>query len=59
MPPRVDFASQRLFLDAPLAADVGIALGKEQANYLLNVLRMRAGDGLLVFNGRDGEWRAR
>ncbi len=58
MPPRVDFASQRLFLDAPLAADAGIALGKEQANYLLNVLRMRAGDGLLVFNGRDGEWRA-
>src|SRR5436305_1238481 len=27
------------------------------ANYLGNVLRLKAGDGVLVFNGRDGEWR--
>jgi 16S rRNA (uracil1498-N3)-methyltransferase len=58
MPPRPDFTSQRLFLDQPLAAGSEAALTKEQANYLLNVLRMRPGDGLLVFNGRDGEWRA-
>jgi 16S rRNA (uracil1498-N3)-methyltransferase len=58
MPPRVDFTSQRLFVDAPLAEGGAVQLTKEQANYLLNVLRMRAGDGLLVFNGRDGEWRA-
>ncbi len=58
MPPRVDFASQRLFVDAALSEGAEIGLAKEQANYLLNVLRMRAGDGLLVFNGRDGEWRA-
>ena len=30
-----------------------------QANYLLNVLRLSDGDGILTFNGRDGEWRAR
>ncbi|MFX8129821.1 RNA methyltransferase PUA domain-containing protein, partial [Acinetobacter baumannii] len=30
----------------------------EQANYLLNVLRLAEGDGVRVFNGRDGEWRA-
>ena len=30
----------------------------EQSNYLLNVLRMKAGDRMLVFNGADGEWRA-
>jgi 16S rRNA (uracil1498-N3)-methyltransferase len=58
MPPRIDFASQRLFIDQPLAEGAELPLGREQANYLLNVLRMRAGDGLLVFNGRDGEWRA-
>ena len=29
-----------------------------QANYLGNVLRLKAGDPVLVFNGRDGEWRA-
>ncbi len=33
-------------------------LNRDQANYLVNVLRMRAGQGLLVFNGREGEWRA-
>lgn len=33
-------------------------LAREQANYLLAVLRLGEGDGLLVFNGRDGEWRA-
>src|SRR5262249_39813846 len=27
-------------------------------NYLGNVLRLSAGDTILVFNGRDGEWRA-
>jgi 16S rRNA (uracil1498-N3)-methyltransferase len=58
MPPRVDFSSQRLFVDAPLTDGAEVRLTKEQANYLLNVLRMRAGDRLLVFNGRDGEWRA-
>ena len=36
-----------------------IALDRAQANYLLNVLRLKAGDSVLVFNGRDGEWRAR
>ncbi len=55
---RYDFTSHRLFVDAPLHVGADIALGKEQANYLLNVLRLGEGTGLLVFNGRDGEWRA-
>jgi 16S rRNA (uracil1498-N3)-methyltransferase len=58
MPPRVDFTAQRLFLDHALAEGGEVKLAKEQANYLLNVLRMRTGDRLLVFNGRDGEWQA-
>lgn len=48
----------RLFVDAPLAKGANVALDRAQANYLLNVLRLGAPDSLLVFNGRDGEWRA-
>lgn len=48
----------RLYVDAPLGAGLNAALTRDQANYLLNVMRLSAGDALLVFNGRDGEWRA-
>ncbi|MGZ5913742.1 MAG: RNA methyltransferase PUA domain-containing protein, partial [Hyphomicrobium sp.] len=50
--------AHRLFLEAPLAAGEHTACNPEQANYLLNVLRLGAGAEILVFNGRDGEWRA-
>lgn len=56
--PRLDFRSPRLFVDAPLTAGTGIALDRDQSNYLGNVLRLNAGDSVLVFNGRDGEWQA-
>ena len=52
-------AAQRLFLEARLAIGERVACTPEQANYLLNVLRLGANDEILVFNGRDGEWRAR
>jgi 16S rRNA (uracil1498-N3)-methyltransferase len=55
---RYDFRTPRLYVEAPLAAGATIALGREQANHLLNVLRLGRGDAVLVFNGRDGEWRA-
>lgn len=48
----------RLYLDTPLAAGATAALDKAQANYLGNVLRLKPGQPVLVFNGRDGEWRA-
>ena len=53
-----DFKSQRLFIDQDLAEGSMADLVKSQAHYLLNVLRMKVGDTLLVFNGKDGEWRA-
>lgn len=53
-----DFSSQRLFVDAPLAEGGRVAASAGQTNYLLNVLRLQAGSEVLVFNGRDGEWRA-
>lgn len=52
-----DFDAPRLFVEAPLHAGARIALDRGQANYLLNVLRLRAGESVLVFNGVDGEWR--
>src|SRR4029079_4755709 len=54
-----DFRRPRLYVDSPLKAGQEIALEREPANYLRNVLRLKAGDGVLVFNGRDGEWEAR
>jgi len=56
--PRYDFRSPRLYIDSPLAPQARLALEAGQANYLRNVLRLKPGDEVLVFNGRDGEWRA-
>jgi 16S rRNA (uracil1498-N3)-methyltransferase len=55
--PRYDFRTPRLYIDAPLDAGTSIALDPSQANYLGNVLRLKTGDAVQVFNGRDGEWR--
>jgi 16S rRNA (uracil1498-N3)-methyltransferase len=56
--PHPDFRSPRLFVDAQLSAGEAVALERGQSNYLGNVLRLSAGDSVLVFNGRDGEWQA-
>ena len=55
---RHDFAAQRLFVEADLAEGEAVPCTPGQANYLRNVLRLRAGGAVLVFNGRQGEWRA-
>ncbi|MCC0006335.1 MAG: 16S rRNA (uracil(1498)-N(3))-methyltransferase [Methylobacteriaceae bacterium] len=55
---RYDFAATRLFVEDALHAGARIAAGADRANFLLNVLRLKEGDRLLVFNGRDGEWLA-
>jgi 16S rRNA (uracil1498-N3)-methyltransferase len=49
----------RLYVTETLAAEARIAAPPEQAHYLLNVMRQAPGDEVLLFNGRDGEWRAR
>jgi len=49
----------RLFVDSPLAQGAKIATTAAQAHYLIHVMRARAGASLLLFNGKDGEWRAR
>ena len=49
----------RLFVDHPLSAGADIAGSTGQAHYLSTVIRRGVGAELCVFNGRDGEWRAR
>ena len=55
---RYDFRTPRLFVDHPLVEGGKIALNGAAVNYLRNVLRLKPGDRLLAFNGRDGEWGA-
>jgi 16S rRNA (uracil1498-N3)-methyltransferase len=56
---RYDFRSPRLFVATPLGAGLAVTLDAAQVHYLASVLRMTAGDPVLVFNGADGEWKAR
>lgn len=56
--PQFDFRKPRLFVDAALAPEARVMLARDQSNYLGNVLRLSAGETILVFNGRDGEWEA-
>ncbi|MBC7280199.1 16S rRNA (uracil(1498)-N(3))-methyltransferase [Hoeflea sp.] len=55
---RANYKLQRLFIDAPLTSGETEPLGKDQAHYLLSVLRLDEGAQVLVFNGRDGEFAA-
>ncbi|WP_026613046.1 16S rRNA (uracil(1498)-N(3))-methyltransferase [Ensifer aridi] len=55
---RANFRMQRLFVESPLHTGARHEATREQFNYLVNVLRFDEGSSLLVFNGRDGEWRA-
>jgi 16S rRNA (uracil1498-N3)-methyltransferase len=48
----------RLFIPHDLAAGAEMALDPGQSRYLAAVMRQAVGDEVLLFNGRDGEWRA-
>ena len=47
---------QRLFVTSDLVPGASVELPPPQAHYLINVLRCKAGEEILLFNGRDGEW---
>ncbi|WP_312735667.1 16S rRNA (uracil(1498)-N(3))-methyltransferase [Brevundimonas sp.] len=47
----------RLHVASPLAPAAAVAPTLDQSRYLTQVMRLKAGDDLLAFNGRDGEWR--
>ena len=47
----------RLYVTTDLSPGAAVAPTLDQSRYLTQVMRLKLGDGLLVFNGRDGEWR--
>ena len=51
-------AKIRLHVDHPLAEGQAVPLSQDQAHYLTGVMRLALGAPVLLFNGRDGEWRA-
>ena len=48
----------RLYVTGDLGAGLAVAASEAQAHYLLHVMRAKAGQGVSLFNGRDGEWLA-
>ena len=48
----------RLHVPHDLAAGAELALDPGQSRYLAAVMRQAVGDEVLLFNGRDGEWRS-
>jgi 16S rRNA (uracil1498-N3)-methyltransferase len=48
----------RLFVPNDLSAGAGVVPSVDQSRYLTSVMRLSVGAELLLFNGRDGEWRA-
>lgn len=54
-PPR---SLPRLYVATPLGAGATVELDSGQANYLGNVMRLKQGGKLLLFDGSSGEWLA-
>ena len=52
----MDFRTPRLYVSQDLASAAEVGLEPQQANYLVNVLRLGGGARVLLFNGRDGEF---
>jgi 16S rRNA (uracil1498-N3)-methyltransferase len=51
-------AKIRLHVDHPLGDGQAVPLSPDQSHYLTGVMRLAAGAAILLFNGREGEWRA-
>lgn len=52
-------SAPRLFVPAPLAEGVAVALEGAQAHYLARVMRVAPGDGVVLCDDQTGEWAAR
>ncbi|WP_432769088.1 MAG: 16S rRNA (uracil(1498)-N(3))-methyltransferase [Sphingopyxis sp.] len=51
-------STPRLFIDTPLGPESAPVIDGAPAHYLLNVMRLKVGDPLLLFDDRSGEWLA-
>ena len=52
-------SAPRLFVAAPLAADVAVSIDGPQAHYLAKVMRVSPGDIVILCDNLTGEWAAR
>lgn len=51
-------STPRLFVDLPLAPGTAPMIDGPAAHYLLNVMRLKVGAPILLFDNRSGEWLA-
>ncbi len=51
-------STPRLFVDQPLGPGETLVLEDAPANYLANVMRVKPGDPVMLFDDRTGEWLA-
>jgi 16S rRNA (uracil1498-N3)-methyltransferase len=54
---RYDFRTPRLYVEQALSPGERVSLSVSQLHYLKDVLRLKPGAAVLVFNGAEGEWR--
>jgi 16S rRNA (uracil1498-N3)-methyltransferase len=54
--PRSYKSFPRVFVGDALAEGATVELDRDHANHLVNVLRLKEGDSVVLFNGRDGAW---
>ncbi|SFZ86132.1 16S rRNA (uracil1498-N3)-methyltransferase [Devosia enhydra] len=57
--PRSHASLPRLYVDFDLGEAMTATLSREHVVYLVTVLRRKEGDGVILFNGRDGAWACR
>ncbi|HIB21946.1 MAG TPA: 16S rRNA (uracil(1498)-N(3))-methyltransferase, partial [Rhodospirillales bacterium] len=49
----------RLYVTNKLTNGIEVELTEKQHHYLVHVMRRELGDEIVLFNGRDGEWRGK
>ena len=54
--PRSYKSFPRVFVGDALTEGATVELDRDHANHLVNVLRLKEGDSVVLFNGRDGAW---
>jgi len=55
---KASFKDTRLYVPDALSAGAHVTLSRTQTHYILHVMRLKTGDFVCLFNGRDGEWHA-
>lgn len=46
----------RLYVEEALSQRANLLLNPRRSHYICNVMRIKQGDNIYLFNGRDGEW---